>query len=1725
MPRLHINEKLRIRQYIISDPPTIYYTEYYSSIKENSSADWQQQVKHSPTHLHNPDLQSDRQHSNTTTIRPLPLIDNYNPYYPDPDFGFDPYWDIQIYNQHQLHFYKNFTKNIADIEHDQPHIDRMLNTKLSTASVDPWQNVWINTNSPIQEAITEQLPHNGPLVTLTATVEERFVNTLISRNGEPDYVPLTTNLGLKYKRRMLYFPMDFGELTLDGLVDTGAVSSAIPEADLRKIRLLAPQSIIKEGPAPNFQIMVANGQLETPKSTVELKFEVGDIDFHEIFIVMEKLTSPLIGLSFLQRNNTILDMRQGVLNFPFFSMQLKTADHKYTNVMDPICAREDITIPPNDRHMVSMFSQLYDDTNVTGIIQPSNDLAEDGDITFCAALVTLTQGQVSIHVNNFTDQPYTLKRGAHIANFSVLTPEQMKYVKPIDPVTTWHLLKDNTENAAYYASSLIKSPKASDDSENYWFPTPDEPGDPQTHTPIQQRILRELRNLQDLEKLNPQDDPESRKQFLANFDWTDSTLNPAEIAQIEELLVEFHDIFARHRFDIGMNEDFKVTLTPKDDSPAYSQSLPTPINLKEDILVELALLHRYGIITTLPFSKYASPIFAQKKPNGKLRLLVDLRKINNLISDDYINNNHPVSTLTDAAQHMAGKRLFCKLDCSQAYHCLQMADQRSIEMLAFNFASRTFAYRRLAQGLSRALSAFSSFMREYLDKVIKADQCAQYVDDIGIAANDATQLINNLRATFQCIRTAGLKLTMHKCHFGAKEIDFLGRTITPEGVRPQQPRVQNFLEKTKFPKSKKALQRYLGILNYYRNYIPRLSEKLTPFFKLLKSDAKVMVTPDLLEKFTEINKALDRCCELALKQPLPDKQIALMTDASFSAAGYAVLIEDDPMEKYTSTRKAFAPVAYGSKTFSPAQLKMSIYAKEFLAIFFAFKEFGHIFWGTPKPVIILTDNKSVTRFFQTKIIPPTLWNACDYVMQFSFTIAHIPGKNNTAADYLSGLEICPKEKLILRIREDISTTPIELNVQSAGVTEEEQIFYTDDDEETEEQIWKRKQDARSNPMNQPPDILLDHLSTHDNTQFQTQNIQKLAKPTTMAIEQQNDLILHQLRLKLQKDEYSETILQQDSRYRHYCRQIDRLSVHDDIIFRDYYDETGSVQFRQALLPKHLVTELLQSLHGSANKHPGISKMLHEIRRKYYFPGIAKIVKKWVQGCEICIKDKRINNASITPELLNLPEWDLGPEDALQIDILPNLPPSGGYENVITALDVFSRYLFAYPVTDASAVNTAKVIIDIMTKHSYLPTTLITDKGTAVTSKLLEEITKILGIHLRCATTKHPQTIGKLERTHASLKGNLKMASGEYRRQWHKYLPLAVLNYNTTYHSSLGCEPTRIFHGRVPYNILDHRLGLNPNPKITPTTDFAEEFQRRTQILIDQTKKNIMQSYLKYKEYYDRKAKAAPLQQGDFCFILQPLADHQGSKIPFREFRWIGPYVIEKVLPNDNYIVRKLSTNKTQILHRIRLRKYTPNTTPQDIRPEGNLQADDEIIIPQDDLYIISWETNFDDFPPNSENRTVTNELPTNSDEQDAIITDLDLRSTRRQTNTDAAHADDTDSDSRSNEINEADLRSARRQTNTGADNTEQYPRNAHNEDRQSARRQQSTESENDELTNQDFPRDENSEISTSGGNDTTVPDVLIEETDDCVVENESPRGGRYKLRPNPTPNFTDEYRY
>ena len=423
----------------------------------------------------------------------------------------------------------------------------------------------------------------------------------------------------------------------------------------------------------------------------------------------------------MRPNSVVIDTTHGLIHFPHLTMEVKSALSQTSVKPQTVLIHDNITIPQPTTKTITAFVHHVSEWNTIGTVTPVENFTETKSLIISHSMSTITDRKIALRVSNTRESPYTINKNTQIAEFSVVTPEQSKFIKPVD-MAILSMIPEGDPNLITYLTELLRRNKPNQQTNTFWFSTPENPGNTEEHTPIQTRILKELRELQLKEKLNPKDDIESRTEFLKRFDWTDTLLTETEKPAVEDILVEYHDIFARHRLDIGMNTELKVKLIPKDDKAVYSQNLPKPIHLKENLIVELALMHKYGINTVLPFSKYASPIFAQRKPNGKLRLLVDLRKNNTLIADDYTNNNHPVSTLSHAAQHMAGKSLFCKHECSQVYHCLQMADQRSVEMLAFNLASRTFASKRFAQGLSRSLSAFSSSMREYLDPFFKAEK-------------------------------------------------------------------------------------------------------------------------------------------------------------------------------------------------------------------------------------------------------------------------------------------------------------------------------------------------------------------------------------------------------------------------------------------------------------------------------------------------------------------------------------------------------------------------------------------------------------------------------------------------------------------------------------------------------------------------------------------------------------------------------------------------------------------------------------------------------------------------------------------------------------------------------------------------------------------------------------------------------------------------------------------
>ena len=190
---------------------------------------------------------------------------------------------------------------------------------------------------------------NGDTTTPTLTTETPLIKEGLVRDEKTNeiYLPLTSTVVLKRKQEMLYVPLDFqNNVTVDALVDSGAFVSAIAQDDLETIKQKAPNNIIEIDDPPNFQIQVANGQLEKPVSTATLKVEKGDNSIAEHFVVMNKLTGPIFGLHFMRNNSVVIDTRHGLIHFPHLTMQVKTASSETTTKPQPLITDETLIIPP-----------------------------------------------------------------------------------------------------------------------------------------------------------------------------------------------------------------------------------------------------------------------------------------------------------------------------------------------------------------------------------------------------------------------------------------------------------------------------------------------------------------------------------------------------------------------------------------------------------------------------------------------------------------------------------------------------------------------------------------------------------------------------------------------------------------------------------------------------------------------------------------------------------------------------------------------------------------------------------------------------------------------------------------------------------------------------------------------------------------------------------------------------------------------------------------------------------------------------------------------------------------------------------------------------------------------------------------------------------------------------------------------------------------------------------
>ena len=413
----------------------------------------------------------------------------------------------------------------------------------------------------------------------------------------------------------------------------------------------------------------------------------------------------------------------------------------------------------------------------------------------------------------------------------------------------------------------------------------------------------------------------------------------------------------------------------------------------------------------------------------------------------------------------------------------------------------------------------------------------------------------------------------------------------------------------------------IGFIQFFKNFIPNLGEKLIPFYQLLRKDAKIQPTEKHYENLEILKKDLLEATKMTLRLPKPGLQYVLLCDASYYEAGFVLMVEDYVDEAKSGTKKTFAPVAFGSRLFNTAQLKFCIYYQEFLALYYALDHFAHFLWCSSHPIVVLTDNKSLTQFFQSKTIPPTLWNFLDRVLSFNLVIAHIPGRANYAADFLSRMQTDRSAKMSLKMSDKI---PIkELHIDTSAQIPDATLNSLDSEGASLDSTDKRFIEQlkacglynQSVQLNSPSETEIKGL-----TQIRKPEINQMqyANPLDVLNDINDRGKILGLRAEQEKDEdirkiirWKQTNANPDLTYeckaiRKYCKQLERLTVENGVLYRLFYDDTGHIQFQQYCLPKHLWREVLYRLHNSRTAgHVGILKVIREFRQRFYFPGFSE----------------------------------------------------------------------------------------------------------------------------------------------------------------------------------------------------------------------------------------------------------------------------------------------------------------------------------------------------------------------------------------------------------------------------------------------------------------------------------------------------------------------------------------
>ena len=393
---------------------------------------------------------------------------------------------------------------------------------------------------------------------------------------------------------------------------------------------------------------------------------------------------------------------------------------------------------------------------------------------------------------------------------------------------------------------------------------------------------------------------------------------------------------------------------------------------------------RKGYIQSSKSPQTALVFFVGKK-DGKKRMVQDYWYLNEWT----IKNNYPLPLISDVLEKIGTKKVFMKMDLRWGYNNVRIKEGNEWKA-AFMMPEESFEPTVMFFGLTNSPATFQAMMNELLRDLINMGKVAAFINDVIVGTETEEGHDKLVAEVIRRLEENDLYVKPEKCKWKMREVKFLGVVIGPEGIKMEKGKVRGVLEWLT-PKCVKDIQKFLGLVNYYRQFIEGFATVARPLHDLVKKDKKWKWMEREEKAFKELKERFTK--EPVLAVPDIDKKIRMEVDALDYATGGVLSMECED--------KLWRPVAFLSKSLNEMERNYEIHDKEMLAIIRELEAWRYLLEEAQSKFEIWTDHKNLEYFMKAQKLNRRQARWALYLSQFDFTLKHMAGVKMRKADGLS----------------------------------------------------------------------------------------------------------------------------------------------------------------------------------------------------------------------------------------------------------------------------------------------------------------------------------------------------------------------------------------------------------------------------------------------------------------------------------------------------------------------------------------------------------------------------------------------------------------------------------------------------------------------------------------------------------------------------------------------------